>query len=747
MNIFKRLFSKESEVRQVLAMQDIGRPQHSPREYRAFADEGYVKNVITYRCIELRSEAVSSIPLLLFKTRGNKEREELIDHPLLELLAKPNPLQGYQQFMKSIIGYLSISGNSFIEINKAGQLTELWPQRSDIWDIIPGNLGMPAAYVAKHNSRKRRFEVDQVTGRSQILHMKTFNPLNLWWGLSPIEAASYSVDQHNSMGEWNLALLQNGGRPSGALVVQATSKDTDGRAGRLDENQKQQLKKMMESYRGPKNSGKMLLLEGGLDWKEMGLSPKDMDWVKGKDSTSRDIANVFGVPSQMVGIPGAQTFANYEQARLAFYEDTILPLMNFVRDYLNMALVPTFGEGLELDYDLDAISALAPRRLIIWNNANTANWLTTNEKRELTGYGAYDPKSADAGDKILVNAGLIPLESAAEDVTIDDTTSHLDNNEPDIADFEDDENTGHEDEESSEHEDDEENGKVARWSYLEGKAFNLNTVSGRRNFWSRNQTLRRKFEKPFEAQMAAAFRKQEKELIEALEGVEPDLIEFVVADVITKTTPLFAKVMGSNINRIMRVFGKNTLDLAKHYPDQQETKDAQTIYNSFLQEFINDHVAKKVTNIQGNTRKKVVKQLRLEVAESLKLGETTPQLAKRVASTYDGFTKSRSFTIARTETHTSSQVATRQAAKALRLPDLSKEWIAAMDGRNRSFDNGDATDHTIMDGVKVKEGEKFEVPSITGIDLMDGPSDPRAPANQVINCRCVTAFVTERPRP
>lgn len=129
------------------------------------------------------------------------------------------------------------------------------------------------------------------------------------------------------------------------------------------------------------------MLEGGLDWREMSLSPKDMDWLAGKDVSAREIALAFHVPPQLIGIEGSLTFANFEQARLALYDDAILPLVEHMKAELNAWLAPQFGADIHIDYDLDNVEALAPRREKIWSRVSAAPFMTINEKRHALGMG------------------------------------------------------------------------------------------------------------------------------------------------------------------------------------------------------------------------------------------------------------------------------------------------------------------------------------------------------------------------
>lgn len=241
--------------------------------------------------------------------------------------------------------------------------------------------GAIEAYEYTINGRKRVVPVDSLTGKGPIVHIKFFHPLNDWYGMSPLEAALISVDQHNGVSSHNLALLQNGGRPSGAFIV----KTEEGIP--LTDTQRETLRSDLRSlYEGAHNAGKVLLLEGDFDWREMGLSPKDLDFVEGKLLSAREIAQAFGVPPMLVGVPGEATFSNYKEARFHLWEDTILPLVDFIVAELNLWLVSQFGDQLCLEYNLDDIPALSSRREALWNRVEAASFLTNAEKRELLGF-------------------------------------------------------------------------------------------------------------------------------------------------------------------------------------------------------------------------------------------------------------------------------------------------------------------------------------------------------------------------
>ena len=196
-----------------------------------------------------------------------------------------------------------------------------------------------------------------------------------------LAAAQVALDLHNASATWNKALLDNSARPSGALVYQPKE------GGNLSPDQYERLKlELDEGYSGPMRAGRPLLLEGGLDWKSMGLSPKDMDFVEARNGAARDIALAFGVPPMLLGIPGDNTYANYQEANRAFYRLTVLPLLARTATALSLWFSAIDGDGLRLEPDLDAIAGLSAERDQLWARVGAADFLTDAEKRQAVGY-------------------------------------------------------------------------------------------------------------------------------------------------------------------------------------------------------------------------------------------------------------------------------------------------------------------------------------------------------------------------
>ncbi|UOF83017.1 portal protein [Caudoviricetes sp.] len=385
----------------------LGRPTWMDRDIKTFSEEGYKKNAIVFKCIDKTAKAASRIPICLHGADG----EEIEEHPLLDLLKRPNPMNGGARFFEAVFAFYRLAGNSYIYATEAKNPSELWVLRPDRMRAVPGAKGIVEWQYQVGSSEPLKFPVDPVTGESQVRHWKTFNPLNDIYGMSPLEAAAWSVDQHNDASAWNKALLQNGCKPSGAFVVGSQGGVS---TGTLSDSQYERLKSQMdEKMSGSRNAGKPLILEGGLDWKEMGLSPKEMDWLDGKHTSAREICHVLDTPPQLLGIPGDNTYSNYSEARLSFYEDSIIPLVDSLLDELNAWLVPMFDglEGAYLKMDKDDIDALSPRREAKWAAVGGAQFLTINEKRKALDYEPFETHEAD---EIFVPSGLLPLKGSMD---------------------------------------------------------------------------------------------------------------------------------------------------------------------------------------------------------------------------------------------------------------------------------------------------------------------------------------------
>ncbi len=387
------------------------------RKYKDYAKEGYQENAIVYKCVSMIANNASAVKMKVFA--GDNELE---NHPLISLLERPNPLQSGVEYFHSLISYLLISGNSYMIKDKdISAPTELYLLRPDRIHIKTGTSMIPEAYQYKIDNKViNSYEVNPLTGYSQLKHIKLWNPLDDFYGLSPIVASAYNIDQHNMAGLHNVALLKNGCTPSAMLKFQP--KDETGASATLTDDQRAMLLQDLETrFSSSTNAGRPMLLEGDFDYVQMGLNPKDMDFLELMNMSAREIALCFGVPAQLVGIAD-QTYANVAEARLSLYEETIIPLLDRLESDLNEYLAPLYEGDLSIRYDIDSIPAMAEKRKQIFANVSQGvqqGILTRNEARDRLGL-----EPIDGGDSLLVPSNLFPLGE------VDDTPDDEDNDMP-----------------------------------------------------------------------------------------------------------------------------------------------------------------------------------------------------------------------------------------------------------------------------------------------------------------------------
>ena len=348
--------------------------------YVGLSRAGFMRNPVLHRCVRLIAEAAAGVPLGLYE--GEAEHDA---HPALDLLARPNPRQTGAGLMETIYGHLLLAGEAFVEaVAFEGEPRELYALRPDRVEIETDERGWPNALTVRNGSARRRIGVGE--GASPILHLALFHPLDEARGYAPAEAALDALGVHNAANRWNRALLENAARPSGALVYAPKE------GGNLTTDQFDRLKAELESgYQGAINAGRPMLLEGGLDWKAMSLSPQEMDFVEARNGASRDIALALGVPPMLLGIPGDNTYANYAEANRAFLRQTVLPLATRTAAALGQWLGEHHGEALRLVPDIDAVPGLSVEREALWSRVEKASFLSRAEKRAAVGYAPDDP--------------------------------------------------------------------------------------------------------------------------------------------------------------------------------------------------------------------------------------------------------------------------------------------------------------------------------------------------------------------
>lgn len=708
MGFFSNLFRKESRALSLVSIAEQGQPKSTPKNYDAMSKQGYELNIIVYDAINTVSQAMGELNWLLYQRNARGERQEVIVHPVLSLLRRPNPMQSKAVFFSSLASYYCISGNIFIEsVRGAGkEYKELWPIPPSKFKIIPGTRGFPQKYIFTAKGESISFDVDQLTGKSDILHIKTFNPTNDWWGLSPLEPSMLSIDGHNAAQKHNLGLLQNGARPSGAIKI---TKEYAGSAdGMLTEEAFENLKaEIKENWQGTSNAGKVAVLEGGMDWQPLAMDMADLNWLEGTNLNARNIALALGVPPILLHIPGDSTYNNVREARLALYEKTIIPLAKKFRDELNRHLFDE-NSNLELDIDMDAIEALNPKREAKFKQYQEVDFLTPNEKREALG---YDP--IEGGDK-LKDPGASPMaalspppppanEPPPPQKQIEQVIVVEEIHPPMFS--------------------------------KEIKQINLITKHEKQETARQLNNYREFYANNLQKELLSDYFDKITDDLKAIETIEKRFAVAQALRIVDQYDDELKGMLARMIKRTAEVFGQPIIDGGKDFWGQSWEVKKESDFLGWIEMFLADRSEKAAIIIKDTTLAQTKRIIEEEVTSAVQAGESYRELGKNISSRFKQISEARAVVIARTEVAIASNQSSMEAAKSLDIPDLKKEWVSVQDTRTRR--DPTKADHLHMNGKRVGINEKFVVDP--GVE-MDGPLDPTAPAAQVVNCRCVMVF-------
>lgn len=682
-----------------------------------YAKEGYAGNSDVYACIDAIATAAKGIDWILYKARDERAKQRAsvvlkaarsprqyrrafgrlvkqrvlvpVDgaHPLLELMASPNPFMDWTDLVEAIVGFYCISGNTFLHMVGPDEPSEeakrppmeIWPLRPDRTKIKVGDSVNPIECY-KHG----RPGAETTIHPSQVVHFRKFNPLDDFYGMSPLQAAARRIDQMSATEEWNYQLTQNMAVPPGVFRSEVP----------MDEDQEEELEAHHRTkYLGPKNAGQPIITHGGdLEWTAMGLSPAEMHWIEGEKAGTRKICSVLGVAPELIGDSANKTFSNYGEARKALYQETVLPILDMIVSKLNAGLVPRFGDDLFLAYDPDDIEALQEDRDKVWARVKDADFLTINDKRAEVG-----KEPVDGGDVILVPAMMIPLQALSYG------------------------GTGEEGEGAAKH----------GGGPQVAKAINLRSYDHKTEWWKAVERQREGMVEVVERLTARTFRSELKAVKEAIDAsTDPIAATLRAQRAIDAHETVWTDWIRTAYLTVAEVFARNVVDsLEKQAPGRMESKAVvEDVWQATVLEHLGKVAAKKVQGITNTTRL----QVRSALAEGVMEGEGIDKLAKRVDALYlTQIIPYRSTVIARTETIAASNLGSRAGAEATGLP-LEKEWIATRgDGRTREA-------HEDADGLRTPMDDPYEV---DGEALMfPGDDSLGASAGNTIQCRCTEGY-------
>lgn len=343
-----------------------GGATRAPFEYASAVRRAYLENPVAQRAVRLVAEGIGGAPLLP------------TDAGLAALVSATS---AGQSLLETLAAQLLLHGNAYVQVMKdaRGRPCELFALRPERMSVIAGNDGWPTAFSYRVGEKALTIPLLDEDASPNLIHIKSFHPADDHYGAGCLAAADQAIASHNAAARWNATLLDNAARPSGALVYDTPD------AASLSANQFDRLKsELSQAFAGASNAGRPMLLEGGLRWQPLSLSPADMDFATLKAAAARDIALAFGVPPMLLGLPGDSTYANYREANRALWRLTLLPLSAKIFAALTEGLAPWFPKA-SLAIDLDRVPALAEDRERLWAQVSGADFLSADEKRALLG--------------------------------------------------------------------------------------------------------------------------------------------------------------------------------------------------------------------------------------------------------------------------------------------------------------------------------------------------------------------------
>jgi len=711
-------YLKDSSVGRAIQKYYLSEVQWTPKTFKAFAEEGYKMNPHVYACINQIAKNFSCVPWYLIKKKKTKngKDEEIESHPLIELMDRPNPNQGGVRFRENLIAYLMMSGNSYMERVgvKNKPPSELYILRPDRVSILPGrNIHSPKGYRYSLGSEDVDIKPDF------IMHMLLLDPLDDWYGMSPLSAASRSADMNNESRKWNVTMLQNDCIAPGVLETQKGL--TDIQFHRLENKWRDKYVTGGNQFTGDVP----IILEGGLKWTAMGVNPKDMSWIEGLKMSSREIATAFNVPPELIGDSENKTYSNYKEARKALYEETIIPLLDFFADEVNVWLTPLYGnDSLKLVYDKDSIEALREDRDALYKRLNESYDLKINEKRVAKGYEEISEE--EGGNLIVIPAKTSSLQSLLEKKV-----------EPE------EENVINDEEDDEEDEDEKGNFLTYREASIKLRSVKrLLTDEEKEEYFHAFESKREPFYQNASGILAKHFENEHQRIkyfihnnptwmsnIDSVVNNSDDDLKTIIDGIYKSVSEEFAKDLIISTKcflsgrSVKEEFNVDLSDLIVEIDG-----DEVDIATQATSDYLKYNSASKVAYISETTREQIRDELEAGVAN----GESMDDIAKRLDALYlDKIIKNRSLTIARTEVVAASNLGSRSAALGLDIPGMTKSWLATDDKRTREW-------HREADGQETGMEDPYQV---NGELLMfPGDSSLGASASNIVKCRCCEVY-------
>ena len=358
-----------------------------------------------YACVRILSEAIAGLPLNLYRYGEDGSKEKAFQHPLYHLLHdEPNPEMSSFVFRETLMTHLLLWGNAYAQIirNGKGNIVALYPLMPNKMQVNRDENGQ-LYYIYQKSTEEavpktKDFYVRLET--SDVLHIPGLGFDGLV-GYSPIAMAKNAIGLAIATEEYGSKFFANGAAPSGVLEHPGTLKDP----AKIRES-------WMSQFGGSGNSGKIAVLEEGLKYTPISISPEQAQFLETRKFQINEIARIFRVPPHMVGDLDRTTFSNIEQQSLEFVKYTLDPwVVRWEQSMQRSLLTPDEKKIHFVKFNLEGLlRGDYKSRMDGYATARQNGWMSANDIRELENLDRI-PKE-DGGDLYLINGNMLPLTQA-----------------------------------------------------------------------------------------------------------------------------------------------------------------------------------------------------------------------------------------------------------------------------------------------------------------------------------------------
>ena len=371
---------------------------------KAVTERSAMQMTAVYSCVRILAEAVAGLPLNLYRYTEDGGKEKAIDHLLYLLLHdEPNPEMSSFVFRETLMTHLLLWGNAYAQIirNGKGEVIALYPLMPNKMSVDRDSQGQLYYRYYRGTDEAIRDKEQLVTLRpSDVLHIPGLGFDGLV-GYSPIAMAKNAIGMAIACEEYGAKFFANGAAPGGVLEHPGTIKDP------------QRVRESWQStFGGSGNANKIAVLEEGMKYTPIGISPEQAQFLETRKFQINEIARIFRVPPHMVGDLEKSSFSNIEQQSLEFVKYTLEPWVIRWEQSIQRTLFTTAEKSRYfVKFNLEGLlRGDYQSRMNGYATARQNGWMSANDIRELENLDRIPAE--EGGDLYLINGNMLPLHRA-----------------------------------------------------------------------------------------------------------------------------------------------------------------------------------------------------------------------------------------------------------------------------------------------------------------------------------------------